>query len=139
MNELDVSQVTRLEVIDENGRSYTKYRISDIKFSLQDDARTLKIFLEVKKSELTELTDNNKTKQKLRDSNSIRRLKECGTCGYPLLPEERIGLIEVVGIMVKPWINLTDEEVAEAVGSPIDEVYLTDFRKVESKLKEKNK
>ena len=47
MNELDVSKVTRLEVIDENGRSYTKYQISDVKFSLQDDARTLKIFLEV--------------------------------------------------------------------------------------------
>jgi hypothetical protein len=47
MNDLDVSKVTRLEVIDENGRSYTKYQISDIEFSLQDDARTLKIFLEV--------------------------------------------------------------------------------------------
>jgi hypothetical protein len=47
MNELDVSKVTRLEVIDENGRSYTKYQISDIEFSLQDDARTLKIFLEI--------------------------------------------------------------------------------------------
>lgn len=47
MNELDVSKVTRLEVIDENGRSYVKYQISDIEFSLQDDARTLKIFLKV--------------------------------------------------------------------------------------------
>ena len=47
MNELDVSKVTRLEVIDENGRSYTKYHIAGIKFSLQDDDRTLKIFLEV--------------------------------------------------------------------------------------------
>ena len=47
MIELDVSKVTRLEVIDENGRSYVKYKISDIKFSLQDDDRTLKIFLEV--------------------------------------------------------------------------------------------
>ena len=47
MNDLDVSKVTRLEVIDENGRSYVKYRISDIEFSLQDDARTLKIFLKV--------------------------------------------------------------------------------------------
>lgn len=43
----DVSKVTRLEVIDEKGRSYTKYQISDIKFSLQDDERTLKIFLEI--------------------------------------------------------------------------------------------
>lgn len=47
MNDLDVSKVTRLEVIDENGRSYVKYQISDIEFSLQDDARTLKIFLKV--------------------------------------------------------------------------------------------
>jgi len=46
MNNLDVSKVTRLEVIDENGRSYIKYQIADIKFSLQDDDRTLKIFLE---------------------------------------------------------------------------------------------
>jgi len=87
MNELDVSKVTRLEVIDENGRSYTKYHISDVKFSLQDDDRTLKIFLEVQKNDLVELTD---------------------------------------------------EEIAQAVGSPIDEVYLSDFRKVLAKLKKKN-
>jgi len=39
----------------------------------------------------------------------------------------------------REWVGLTDEEIAEAVGSPIDEVYLSDFRKVEAKLKEKNK
>ena len=33
---------------------------------------------------------------------------------------------------------LTDEEIAEAVGDPLDSVYLADFRKVEAKLKEKN-
>ena len=38
----------------------------------------------------------------------------------------------------KPWVSLTDEEIAQAVGSPLDEVYLIDFRKVEAKLKEKN-
>ena len=38
----------------------------------------------------------------------------------------------------KPWQSLTDEEIADAVGSPIDEVYLNDFRKVEAKLKKKN-
>jgi uncharacterized protein YpuA (DUF1002 family) len=86
MSELDVNKVTRLEVIDENGRSYTKYQISDIKFSLQDDDRTLKVFLEVK------------------NNNSL---------------------------------DLTDEEIAAVIGSPIDEVYLADFRKVLSKLKEK--
>jgi uncharacterized UBP type Zn finger protein len=38
----------------------------------------------------------------------------------------------------REWVGLTDEEIAEAVGSPLDEVYLADFRKVEAKLKEKN-
>lgn len=40
--------ITRLEIIDENGRSYVKYNISDMEFSLQDDAKTLKIFLKIK-------------------------------------------------------------------------------------------
>ena len=38
----------------------------------------------------------------------------------------------------KPWVGLTDEEIAQAVGSPIDEVYLVDFRKVEAALRSKN-
>jgi hypothetical protein len=38
----------------------------------------------------------------------------------------------------KPWVGLTDEEIAQVVGSPLDEVYLTDFRRVIAKLKEKN-
>jgi hypothetical protein len=38
----------------------------------------------------------------------------------------------------RQWVGLTDEQIAEAVGSPVDEVYLADFRKVEAKLKEKN-
>jgi hypothetical protein len=37
-----------------------------------------------------------------------------------------------------PWVSLTDAEIAETVGSPLDEVYLVDFRKVMEKLKEKN-
>ena len=38
----------------------------------------------------------------------------------------------------KPWVGLTDEEIAQVVGSPLDEVYLAYFRKVIAKLKEKN-
>jgi hypothetical protein len=38
----------------------------------------------------------------------------------------------------KPWVGLTDEEIAQVVGSPLDEVYLTDFRRVIAKLKEKH-
>ena len=36
------------------------------------------------------------------------------------------------------WVELTDAEIAEAVGCPLDEVYLADFRKVIAKLKELN-
>jgi hypothetical protein len=36
------------------------------------------------------------------------------------------------------WVGLTDEEIAQTVGSPIDEVYLADFRRVIAKLKERN-
>lgn len=39
---------------------------------------------------------------------------ECGTCGYPLTPEERTGLVERNGRVVKPWQSLTDEEMDEA-------------------------
>lgn len=51
MNDTDTSKVTRVEVIDDNGRSYVKYGIEDIEFSLQDDGRTLKLFLKVENKE----------------------------------------------------------------------------------------
>ena len=38
--------VTRLEVIDSEGRSYTNYLVRNITFSLQDDGKTLKLFVE---------------------------------------------------------------------------------------------
>ena len=40
--------VNRFEVIDENGRSYVKYLDKDegIKYNLQDDDRTLKVFID---------------------------------------------------------------------------------------------
>lgn len=38
----------------------------------------------------------------------------------------------------REWVSLTDEEIAQVVGSPLDEVYLIDFRRVMKKLKEKN-
>lgn len=47
-----MKQVTRLEVIDETGRAYVKYMKDDGKkvqkprFVLQDDDRTLKIFID---------------------------------------------------------------------------------------------
>lgn len=38
-------KATRVEVIDSNGRSYVKYDVKDVFISLQDDERTLKVFL----------------------------------------------------------------------------------------------
>ena len=39
----------------------------------------------------------------------------------------------------KQWNDLTDDEIAKSVGSPLDEVYLADFRAVIAAFKEKNK
>lgn len=44
----------------------------------------------------------------------------------------------IVPVAKRQWVSLTDEEIADAVGSPIDEVYLNDFRKVEAALRSKN-
>ena len=38
-------QVTRVEVIDSQGRSYTNHRVESVELQLQDDGRTLKIFI----------------------------------------------------------------------------------------------
>ena len=38
--------VNRVEVIDENGRSYVQYNCNNVKMCLQDDGYTLKLFLD---------------------------------------------------------------------------------------------
>lgn len=45
----DVNKVTRLEVIDKNGRSYVNMNIDSLQLSFQDSSRTLKIFINDKK------------------------------------------------------------------------------------------
>jgi hypothetical protein len=42
---LDTKKITRVEIIDETGRSYVKRDISGLEVQLQDDGRTLKIFI----------------------------------------------------------------------------------------------
>lgn len=42
-------------------------------------------------------------------------LIECSTCGYPLLSEEREGLVEIDGKMCKPRKPLTEEEILAAL------------------------
>lgn len=41
---MDTGKVTRFEVIDDEGRAYVKYGVV-VELSLQDDSRTLKVFI----------------------------------------------------------------------------------------------
>ena len=61
---------------------------------------------------------------------------ECGTCGYPLLPEERTSLVERNGKMVKPWVWITDDDYE--VGEIYSDEFLEGVDWAEAKLKEKN-
>jgi hypothetical protein len=38
-------QVTRVEVVTNNGRELVRYGCSDVQISLQDDGQTIKVFL----------------------------------------------------------------------------------------------
>lgn len=44
-DEIPFPKVNRVEVIDSEGRSYTKYNCNNVKICLQDDGYTLKLFL----------------------------------------------------------------------------------------------
>jgi hypothetical protein len=43
--DLNLSEVTRVEVIDSSGRAYVALDIEEVELSLQDDDKTLKIFI----------------------------------------------------------------------------------------------
>jgi hypothetical protein len=54
--------VTRVEVIGNNGREYVQYECSDVQVSLQDDGRTVKVFLK---------------QEQISEEENERRFKEC--------------------------------------------------------------
>ena len=41
----ETEKVTRVEIIDENGRAFLMRDLASVKLSLQDDGRTLKLFV----------------------------------------------------------------------------------------------
>ena len=52
MTKLETTRITRVEVIDENGRSYVSWKDdNDIETSIQDGGRTLKVFVNKVKQE----------------------------------------------------------------------------------------
>ena len=38
-------EITRVEVIDENGRAYVNWEVEDLQLHVQDSGRTLKLFV----------------------------------------------------------------------------------------------
>ena len=48
------SNVTRVEVIDNNGRSYTKNWVDKVEMQLQDDGKTLKLFVRYDDEEISD-------------------------------------------------------------------------------------
>lgn len=42
----NINKITRVEVIDKQGRSYVKKDIKKIELSIQDNSKTLKIFID---------------------------------------------------------------------------------------------
>lgn len=49
VKQMDLKKVTRVEVIDKKGRSYTNWNVKEVIASLQDDDRTLKLFISEKR------------------------------------------------------------------------------------------
>lgn len=47
----DLSKVTRVEVIDNKGRAYTKHNVVSVYCQLQDDGKTLKMFVQFNQEE----------------------------------------------------------------------------------------
>ena len=42
---IDINDVTRVEVIDHTGRAYVSMHVKGVSLSLQDDEKTLKVFV----------------------------------------------------------------------------------------------
>jgi hypothetical protein len=55
-------EVTRVEVVTEDGREFVRYDCSDVQMSLQDDGRTIKVFLK---------------QEQISEEENERRLWEC--------------------------------------------------------------
>lgn len=61
MNDMmEFPDVTRVEVIDDHGRSYMSFGTHDVKISIQDSGRTLKVFLQSDDVSFEELTRGEK-------------------------------------------------------------------------------
>lgn len=58
----------------------------------------------------------------------MKTVIECGTCGYPLLPEEQGGLVEIDGKMCKPKEPLSDEEIVKVYDDMFNQIVGQNYR-----------
>lgn len=105
MNELDkvvpMSGVTRVEVIDQAGRSYVQWGLGSVSYSLQDQGSTLKIFADPADSV----------------SNATTDVAEANT------PVQREHLEEVVKHLLRVYVVDDDEwDIAQRVNELFDQM-----------------
>lgn len=48
---MDWDIINRVEVIDNKGRQYVKYNVEEVSFDLQDDDKTLKMYIKYEEEE----------------------------------------------------------------------------------------
>jgi hypothetical protein len=72
-------EVTRIEVITDNGREFVRHNCANVRVSLQDDGRTVKVFLK---------------QEQISEEENERRFKECMELINNLKPGE---IEEVMG------------------------------------------
>ena len=63
-------EVTRVEVITDDGREFVRYDCSNVQMSLQDDGRTLKVFL--KQEQISEEENEVRFKECLKAINNLK-------------------------------------------------------------------
>jgi hypothetical protein len=63
-------EVTRVEVITDDGREFVRYDCNNVQLSLQDDGRTLKVFL--KQEQISEEENEVRFKECLRAINNLK-------------------------------------------------------------------
>ena len=119
-------------------------RVAKTVFTLED---TVKAFEEGRKNGLIEARAQEQAEQEpvacpiCGNGYLVKHTEEyCNSCGSvcvsPQTIQENVANKKAAPVRTK---DLTDDEIAQAVGSPLDEVYLADFRAVIAAYKEKNK
>jgi hypothetical protein len=64
----------------------------------------------------------------------MKQMIECSTCGYPLTPEEREGLVEIDGKMCKPRKPLSEDEILKVYDDMFNQIVGQNYRQLRTVL-----